>query len=394
MGKPAARLGDPTVHGGIITLGFPTVLIGGQPAARLGDMQVCPLVTGVVPHVGGIISLGSAGVFIGGQPAARMGDITICVGPPGTIAMGFPTVLIGEIAAGAGGGGGGGAGGAATAAEAAAHSATVALIGGGGEQASSEQGSGAPPPGSAPPPGTVPPPGSAPPPGTTTPGTEGHWIEFQFVDTAGNPVSNILYEFTAPDGKESVNTLGGNGTVRWTGQDAGQGKVKFIFITNAHWSQQEAQVGETVKLMADVEGYDPGTPAIFRVYEQNVSGSDRLIATITAETQGDKVEAEWGYEYPEDIDKAARKGYSSPQYYFEVAVGRGKDRSGLLEYKDYVEIEVKGKDDKPFAHEEYILYLPNGTVRKGNLDQNGFKKEENIPPGYCRLKFPRLARVK
>jgi uncharacterized Zn-binding protein involved in type VI secretion len=28
-GKPAARMGDPTAHGGSITLGCPTVIIGG-----------------------------------------------------------------------------------------------------------------------------------------------------------------------------------------------------------------------------------------------------------------------------------------------------------------------------------------------------------------------------
>jgi uncharacterized Zn-binding protein involved in type VI secretion len=28
-GKPAARMGDPTVHGGVISIGCPTVLIGG-----------------------------------------------------------------------------------------------------------------------------------------------------------------------------------------------------------------------------------------------------------------------------------------------------------------------------------------------------------------------------
>jgi uncharacterized Zn-binding protein involved in type VI secretion len=27
-GLPAARLGDPTVHGGVIVMGWPTVLIG------------------------------------------------------------------------------------------------------------------------------------------------------------------------------------------------------------------------------------------------------------------------------------------------------------------------------------------------------------------------------
>lgn len=98
MSKPAARLGDSTAHGGVITVGFPTVLIGGQPAARMGDMHTCPMVTpGVppVPHVGGPIVMGSATVLIGGQPAARMGDQATCTGPPDVIAAGCPTVLIG-----------------------------------------------------------------------------------------------------------------------------------------------------------------------------------------------------------------------------------------------------------------------------------------------------------
>lgn len=98
MSKPAARMGDMTAHGGVIVVGLPTVLIGGQPAARLGDMHTCPMVTpGLppVPHVGGPITLGSATVLIGGQPAARMGDMATCVGPPDTIAVGLPTVLIG-----------------------------------------------------------------------------------------------------------------------------------------------------------------------------------------------------------------------------------------------------------------------------------------------------------
>lgn len=98
MSKPAARMGDVTAHGGTIVAGFPTVLIGGQPAARVGDMHACPMVTpGVppIPHVGGPITMGSTTVLIGGQPAARMGDMATCTGPPDTIAAGCPTVLIG-----------------------------------------------------------------------------------------------------------------------------------------------------------------------------------------------------------------------------------------------------------------------------------------------------------
>ena len=66
------------------------------PAARITDMHVCPMVTGVVPHVGGpILPPGAPTVLIGGLPAARMGDMATCVGPPDSIIMGAPTVLIG-----------------------------------------------------------------------------------------------------------------------------------------------------------------------------------------------------------------------------------------------------------------------------------------------------------
>jgi len=67
-----------------------------MPAWRAtADMHVCPLVTGVVPHVGGVVAIGSTTVFIGGLPAARQGDMIIESGPPNSIAMGEPTVLIG-----------------------------------------------------------------------------------------------------------------------------------------------------------------------------------------------------------------------------------------------------------------------------------------------------------
>jgi uncharacterized Zn-binding protein involved in type VI secretion len=93
---PAARLTDMTAHGGMIVMGCPTVLIGGLPAARITDMHVCPMVTGVVPHVGGpIIPPASMTVLIGGLPAARVGDMAVCVGPPDVIALGCFTVLVG-----------------------------------------------------------------------------------------------------------------------------------------------------------------------------------------------------------------------------------------------------------------------------------------------------------
>jgi uncharacterized Zn-binding protein involved in type VI secretion len=67
----------------------------GLPAARVGDMHVCPLVNGTVPHVGGPVIMGASTVMIAGVPAARVGDSCVCVGPPDTIAMGSATVMIG-----------------------------------------------------------------------------------------------------------------------------------------------------------------------------------------------------------------------------------------------------------------------------------------------------------
>lgn len=66
------------------------------PAARLGDMHTCPMVNpGPVPHVGGpVVGPGAATVLIGGQPAAKVGDLLVCTGPPDSIVKGSSTVFI------------------------------------------------------------------------------------------------------------------------------------------------------------------------------------------------------------------------------------------------------------------------------------------------------------
>ncbi|MBL8986961.1 MAG: PAAR domain-containing protein [Gemmatimonadetes bacterium] len=110
MSQPAARVSDlhtcpmqtpmpppappvPHVGGPILPPGNPKTLIGGLPAARVGDLCTC------VGPPDSIVK-GSATVMIGGQPAARMGDSTA---HGGVIAAGFPKVLIGDSGSGSGG---------------------------------------------------------------------------------------------------------------------------------------------------------------------------------------------------------------------------------------------------------------------------------------------------
>ena len=69
-------------------------------AARLTDPHVCPMVTGVVPHVGGpILPPCAPTVLIGFLPAARVGDPAFCAGGPDVIAMGSMSVMIGFMPA-------------------------------------------------------------------------------------------------------------------------------------------------------------------------------------------------------------------------------------------------------------------------------------------------------
>ena len=66
----------------------------GMPAARVTDMHVCPMVTGIIPHVGGpILPPCAITVITQKMPQARVGDMAVCVGPPDVIAMGSFTVI-------------------------------------------------------------------------------------------------------------------------------------------------------------------------------------------------------------------------------------------------------------------------------------------------------------
>ena len=108
MGMPACTITSLTAHGGTVIVGFPQVLIGFMPASRIGDMHVCPMVTGVVPHVGGPFILGSPTVIVGFMPQSRVTDQLTCVGPPDVAVMGVETVLVGMSGAGGAGGAAGG----------------------------------------------------------------------------------------------------------------------------------------------------------------------------------------------------------------------------------------------------------------------------------------------
>ena len=211
MGKPAARIGDmhvcpmvtgivPHVGGPVIGPGVPTVLIGKMPAAVMGDMVTC-----VGPP--DTILLGSSGVFIGGKPAARMGD-TCAHG--GTIILGCMTVLIGETGSGGGGAGGGGGGGGGSVSNAGNTGEEPKKVVDALNNQSLAEAAAA---------------GDGLAPKATE---ETLTVQFTLVDDAGKEVAGVDYEIETSDGKiHSGKTDGGGKTAVITGYTPSQCRPRF-----------------------------------------------------------------------------------------------------------------------------------------------------------------------
>lgn len=198
MGKPAARAGDmhvcpmitgvvPHVGGPVLPPGTPTVLIGGMPAAAMGDMCTCA-------GPPDIIALGSTGVFIGGKPAARMGDITA---HGGNIVLGCFTVLIGETGAGGGGGGGGGGGAAGGAGGAGGGSGPAKA---GAKQSKDNKNS-----------NSLKESAKKGEDSADKQNKDDYKAKFSYVDEAGKPLKDIKYEITTNDGNKFEGRTNSNG---------------------------------------------------------------------------------------------------------------------------------------------------------------------------------------
>ncbi|HSU92759.1 MAG TPA: PAAR domain-containing protein [Gemmatimonadaceae bacterium] len=181
------------------------------PAARLGDIHICPMQTPAVvpiPHVGGpIMGPGVPNVMIEGMPAAVAGDVCLCVGPPSAIMKGSagvliagraaarvgdptmhggnilppgaPTVIIGEMGSGN------------------AKSVVAQVAEGGRDEASS---------------------GSA---------AQKTWIEIQMNDRAGFGVANTKFKLETTDGQTIHGVTDGNGLARVEGIEPGNHKITF-----------------------------------------------------------------------------------------------------------------------------------------------------------------------
>ena len=175
-----------------------------------------------------------------------------------------------------------------------------------------------------------------------------------------------------------------------------------VNVWNLKWGQEVVRRGDTVKLSADTKGIPDETEVMICIYEYDRDGAHDFITKFPCRVKNKKIEAEWEYEYHEDTDeiptdeemKEYGKTYNPPEYFWVVRVYNQKfgknQESKLLEFKDLAEITLRYTDGEPIKNEQYILSLPDGTQKEGELDENGYAKEEQVPAGRYQVKFPNL----
>jgi len=168
-----------------------------------------------------------------------------------------------------------------------------------------------------------------------------------------------------------------------------------INVKNLKWGQKEARRGDIVKLSADVENLPDGAEVTILIYEYDRDDTHDFITKFPCKVKNKKIEAEWEYEYHEDTDEIPTQremekygnNYNPPEYFFEIDFNGqlfgDKQESGLLEFKDWIEIELRDAFGNLLSDEEYVIRLPDGTERRGRTDSTGNLREEGLPPGVC-----------
>ncbi len=363
MGKPAARVGDLTSHGGTIVVpGAPTVLIGKMPAATLTSMHVCPMLTGPVPHVGGPVILGSTGVFLGKMPAARMGDMAVCVGPPDSIVLGCMTVLIGEV----GSGSQASSAGSPTAAAAAQNVGPAAI--------------------------------TAYPLAEPGPTTENHAIECEFVDSAGKPLAGVPYRIEDPNQGKLIGVSTSDGKAYHGGYaKAGGFKVDIFGLSNAKWKNAKVKMGTPAEFSVEANLSDTETKVQVNLFARH-GHQDQFLFSKMLPIKNKKVEGSWEPTLedlpaiPEVVLSAGEKAPppQSPTYFFVCHAPGLVSVSDFMRLVDDLEFELQDEKGQGVGHADYEAAFPSGEIKKGKLDGQGKAKITDVEPGMVKIHFPKI----
>lgn len=169
--------------------------------------------------------------------------------------------------------------------------------------------------------------------------------------------------------------------------------VPIVRVNNMRWSAPEARRGDSLTLTAFVDGVRDNEELIVTIYEYDRDDVHDKITELTATVSDGRIELEWEYQYYEDTDEIPTQeeleeyggSYNPPEYFFTIKVEDDEfglnQESGLLQFKDSIEIEVADENNEPMSNANYTITLADGSQRTGSLDENGTVVLEDVPPG-------------
>jgi hypothetical protein len=176
-----------------------------------------------------------------------------------------------------------------------------------------------------------------------------------------------------------------------------------IVVANMKWSAKQARRGDIVTLSADVQGVRDGTPVKLTIYEYDRDGVNDKIVELAATSKDQKISLDWKYEYFEDTNeiptdeelKKYGKKYYPPEYFFTVTVEGheygAKQESGLLEFRDWIKMELHDEQGNPIPDEKFALVAADGSKINGSLDEKGYASLDPVAPGKYTLEFPNVS---
>ncbi len=176
-----------------------------------------------------------------------------------------------------------------------------------------------------------------------------------------------------------------------------------VRITNQKWGRKEARRGDRVSLSADVENVADGREVLVFIYEHDRDGAHDFITRFPCKVENRRIEVEWSFEYHDDTNeiptdpemKKNGKGYGAPTYFWVAEYGRkrfgDKQESGLLEFKDWIDLDLVDSTGRPVAEEKYEIEFADGSKKSGRLDKNGQAQIKDVPPGKADIRYPDLS---
>jgi hypothetical protein len=166
-----------------------------------------------------------------------------------------------------------------------------------------------------------------------------------------------------------------------------------IKVSGLHWGVDVARRGDFVPIAADLRHAIDGTELVVVIYEKDPGGAHDKVVEIPARAKSEKLNLVWEFVFREDTsdiapDSEMRKyggNYHAPEYFFTIKIlqteiGR-KQESGLLKFKDHLDLAVVYSDGTPLSQRKIKIDLPDSSNREDVLDNDGRIHVDHVPPG-------------